>query len=933
MAASPLKSRARGQARAGGQGIIDPMRLRSGDQFDRYTIEELLGEGGMGVVYRATDVKLERKVALKVLRSTKSDADTQGRAVARMLREARAAASLSHPNAVSIYDVGEHEGVPYLAMEYIEGTSLRRLIGGDIPLAARLRWLGDIAKALSAAHRAGLVHRDVKPENIRIRDDGVLKVLDFGIARHLQLTGGEGDRPSRPISTLSEQSTLIGTPAYMAPEQIRGDPIDGRADQFSWGVLAYELFAGKLPFGAGRDAVGMLASVLTEKEPPLTDAPEVVAAIVHRTLSKSPDDRFASMNELVEELADASGGIVEIEPSPASGLSPLSGPGPTSGPRSTGPRRHTTPPARPRNVTSTGGSTLAASSLPRRPRWHFLVAGVGVLALAAIVVTTRRAEAPSSGASVPSISSTSAVAPQAVPTPITETAPPTTRVPEALAAYREGLQAFRDASWLVAHDAYERAIKLDPTFAAAYLRLAMTSRYLGTAVETRESFQKAMQLRAQLGERDQALLEALEPRLFRQPFDALESARRLELLAARFPGDAEIANLLNSADPRQPPAAELELADRCIAIDPFYADCWQSRALALRRMRRKDEALAALDQCLAVSAAAHDCLGDRALLHMMEGRCDKLEEDARSLTVRVPAMPRGYEYLARALYARGRPIAAVRSALTQSWSRQPQATREVVVLEEEAHLAVVSGRFDEAERFALDLLKKQEHTSGQDDHTQPALLLIKIYEETGRLKEAGAVAEATRHGLDVWVRSLQATVMSDKAMELLAVSRRAGLVTPSAFEAERAAWLREVEKEYPGTAPGAEWFVAYAQVASTPEEARAALDRMPDPRVVAPFVPLGLEWISVMGRLYWLAGRYDDALPYLREVTRDCCTLKVPFRNTLASYQLGEVLSAKGDKEGACGAYRVVLDRWGASKASVTAKEAAARVKALGCGK
>jgi tetratricopeptide (TPR) repeat protein len=296
-------------------------------------------------------------------------------------------------------------------------------------------------------------------------------------------------------------------------------------------------------------------------------------------------------------------------------------------------------------------------------------------------------------------------------------------------------------------------------------------------------------------------------------------------------------------------------------------------------------------------------------------------------------MPRGYEYLARALHARGRPLEAIRSALKQSWSRQPQALREVVVLEDEALLAVVSGRFDEAERFALDLLKKQEQTSGQDDHTLPALLLIRIYEETGRLKEAGAVAEATRHGLDVWVRSLQATVMSDKAMELLDVSRRAGLLTPSAFEAERAAWLRGVEKEYPGTAPGTEWFVAYAQVASTPEEARAALDRMPDPRVVAPFVPLGLEWISVMGRLYWLAGRYDDALPYLREVTRDCCTLKVPFRNTRASYQLGEVLSAKGDKEGACGAYRVVLDRWGASKASVTAKAAAARVKALGCGK
>ncbi|HLM71099.1 MAG TPA: serine/threonine-protein kinase, partial [Polyangiaceae bacterium] len=277
------------------------MRFGPGDKFDRYTIEELLGEGGMGVVYRALDAKLERKVALKVLRSAKSDADTWGRAVARMLREARAAAALSHPNAVGIYDVGEHDGTPYLAMELIEGAPLRSRIGADIPLSTRLRWLADVARALSAAHRAGLVHRDIKPENILLRSDGVIKVLDFGIARSLRLSSEDPNgAPSRPISTLTDQATLVGTPAYMAPEQIRGDAIDGRADQFSWGVLAYELLSGKLPFGAGRDAVGMLASVLTEREPPLINGPEAVAAVVHRALSKSPDDRFASMDDVLD---------------------------------------------------------------------------------------------------------------------------------------------------------------------------------------------------------------------------------------------------------------------------------------------------------------------------------------------------------------------------------------------------------------------------------------------------------------------------------------------------------------------------------------------------------------------------------------------------------------------------------------------------------
>src|SRR5687768_12988373 len=262
--------------------MLDTMRLRPGDKFDRYTIEDTLGEGGMGVVYRALDAKLERKVALKVLRNEKaaSDSDdTRGRAVARMLREARAAAALSHPNAVHIYDVGEHDGTPYLAMELIEGTSLRSFIGADVPLATRLRWLGDIGKALSAAHKAGLVHRDIKPENVLLRSDGGLKVLDFGIARSVRIrpapdpsapqARGYGRRPhldgpapiADQVSTLTAPGSLPGTPAYMAPEQIRGDPLDGRADQFSWGVLAYELLSGKLPFGEGRDPVGVLACV------------------------------------------------------------------------------------------------------------------------------------------------------------------------------------------------------------------------------------------------------------------------------------------------------------------------------------------------------------------------------------------------------------------------------------------------------------------------------------------------------------------------------------------------------------------------------------------------------------------------------------------------------------------------------------------------
>jgi serine/threonine-protein kinase len=900
--------------------MIEPMRLGPGDKFDRYTIEEMLGKGGMGVVYRAFDQKLERRVALKVLQSSRGDADTWGRAVARMLREARAAAALSHPNAVGIYDVGEHDGTPYLAMELIEGSPLRHRIGADIPLPTRLRWLGDIARALSAAHRAGLVHRDVKPENILLRSDGVVKVLDFGIARSLRLSSErEREGVPRPISTVTEQGTLVGTPAYMAPEQIRGDSLDGRADQFSWGVLAYELLSGKLPFGAGRDAVGMLASVLTEKEPPLTGVPEGVASIVHRALAKEPEGRFASMDDVFEALVVASGGAVEADP------------GPSSGPRSTARRIHITPVDQPRSpsLSSTGGSgaTIVAPSPSRRPRWPFVAAAAGVLAIAALLVSSRRAEAPSQAP--PSLPSPAAP----VPTPVTELALPKTQSPEALAAYREGLQAFRDASWPVADEAFKRAVKLDPSFAAAYLRLAMTNRYLGTSVETREAFQKAMQLRSSLGERDQVVLDALEPQLFREPSDVREASRRFEAAAARFPGDAEILSLQNSVDPTQPPATELELADRCVALDPLYADCWQVRGFALRRMRRNAEAIAAFDQCLTVSPVAHDCLRDRAASFAETGKCEALEADARSLIARLPKMSVGFDFLALSLFARGRPIAAVRSAMEQAHSRKPESAREIARLGDEGQLALAAGRFGEAEKLTLELAKKLETDPSEEVHTTTAMTLIQIYEETGRLKEAGKVAAATLQKLDGLVKQVEASILLDKTVALLDASYRGGLLSQEELEAGRSSWLREVEKKYPATAPGVEWFVAYAKPAKTVEEAKAALGRIPEPRVVAPFVPGQFGWSAVMGRLYWLTGRHAEALPYLREVVSDCRALEAPFRTQQASYQLGEVLAATGDKEGACGALRVVLDRWGSAKESVTVKAAAGRWKALGCGK
>ncbi len=302
------------------------MALKSGDLVDRYRIVAPLGAGGMGEVFHAFDTKLQRNVALKLLHADKDAPDSgspnMSHGVARMLREARAAAALEHPNVISIYDVGEVQepaelrGSAFLAMELIKGNSLRAFTGDlSIPLTERIRWLTDIAKALSTAHEQGLVHRDVKPENVMLRRDGVIKVLDFGIAKRSYGSVDPAQSTEAhilPVPSVTAQGMAIGTPYYMAPEQMRGDALDGRADQFSWGVMAYELLCGKGPWRTDADALGLVAEVLSKPvESPCVLNPEVPAHVgraVVKALTKSREGRFASMVELIEELQ---GGAVE----------------------------------------------------------------------------------------------------------------------------------------------------------------------------------------------------------------------------------------------------------------------------------------------------------------------------------------------------------------------------------------------------------------------------------------------------------------------------------------------------------------------------------------------------------------------------------------------------------------------------------------------
>ena len=937
------------------------MRLQPGDSFERYTIETLLGEGGMGEVYRARDTRLHRRVALKVLRKTRgADADGWGTATARILREARAAAALSHPNTVAIYDVSEHDGLPFLAMELVEGTPLRAYVGADVPQSSRLRWLIDVACALAAAHRAGLVHRDVKPENVMLRTDGVIKVLDFGIACRLRVASEAAvTHPEGAITTVTGVTgpgVLVGTPAYMAPEQIRGEDLDGRADQFSWGVMAHELLSGRLPFGPGRDALGIIAAVLGELPPPLREVPEVIAVVVERALSKRREDRFASMDEIIEllepfitgEMAPpssrrlsgyprislSSGRISQCGQVDPASVAELSASRPSAS-RASRASRASIEPARPSAAADAAereprdpSQLPSPSRRPRRPRWLLgaaIVALLGAGAAAAAAAAYWAAPPPAP----PTLAAPTSPAP--VPTPITALPPPKTQSPQALSAYQEGLQQFRDARWHAAHAAFKRAVELDPFFAAAHLRLVQTTQYYGTVTEVREALQRAIALRGSLDERHQALLETLEPYILRDPPDRAEALRRARAAAERYPGDAELLSVQAMLHHFKSPDSNaiLDLAERCTALDPRYADCWQWLSIALIRLGRSDEATDALNHCIEVSPTATDCLSQRALNHDRAGRCDRYEEDARSLLAQAQDAFVAYRELATALYARGRPLSSVRAVLEQGLQRLGRRDAEILGLDYEMRLSILAGDLRGAERIARIAEAKLGWDLSETDHLALWRVRAQLQQEMGLEKEAARTADELLGKREALLRTPHQTAIDDITVPMLRAKLGGGLLPRRAYEAERAAWLRGWERR-PDVQRWALWYGAYGSPARTPEEALEALEALPAYLPLPP--PPDLYFTApVLGRVYLLAGRPAEARPHLEGAAGACNALKEPIAHTLATHHLGLVREAQGDPAGACAAYRVVLARWSDLSQSSTARAAAARVKALDC--
>jgi serine/threonine protein kinase len=289
----------------------------AGRKIGHYRVQSELGHGGMGVVFKAIDENLGRTVAVKVL----SNKITSAHDRQRFLREAKAASALNHPNIVTIHEFNSDHGLDFLAMEYIEGKTLDQAVSRNLPLGVSLGYARQIAGALAKAHAAGIVHRDLKPGNVMVTKDGQVKVLDFGLAKHQHPSASPTpEQVTETTESFTIAGSMLGTPAYMSPEQVLGERLDQRSDIFSFGIILYQMVCGVRPFiGPNRQAT--LVQIVGQPHRPVRElnpaAPPALATLIDSCLEKKPENRLSSMDQAATELCAIVAGLDKPQPQPS----------------------------------------------------------------------------------------------------------------------------------------------------------------------------------------------------------------------------------------------------------------------------------------------------------------------------------------------------------------------------------------------------------------------------------------------------------------------------------------------------------------------------------------------------------------------------------------------------------------------------------------
>src|SRR5713101_606833 len=368
------------------------MTITAGIKLGRYEIRAKIGEGGMGEVYLAQDTKLDRKVALKILPAEVAAHPDRMR---RFVQEAKTASALNHPGIITIYEIEQIDSVNLIATEFIDGDTLRESVkNGPLKLGEVLEVAIQTASALAAAHAAGIVHRDIKPENIMLRRDGIVKVLDFGLAKLAERPPADSVDTEAKTKGLvqTEPGVVMGTVAYMSPEQARGLAVDARTDIFSLGVVIYEMVAGQAPFG-GTTRSDLIVALLERDPPPLArftpEAPAELERLVMKTLAKDREERYQTAKDLLIDLKRLKQKLVvdaEIERSapPEEFRVPPSG-GRLISAEGSPPKGDTLNGATAQTAVDGSGATSSAEYIVSESRRHKKAAGLTLITVAIIV--------------------------------------------------------------------------------------------------------------------------------------------------------------------------------------------------------------------------------------------------------------------------------------------------------------------------------------------------------------------------------------------------------------------------------------------------------------------------------------------------------------------------------------------------------------------
>jgi serine/threonine-protein kinase len=674
-----------------------------GQTISHYRILNKIGEGGMGVVYVAEDIILERRVAVKTLNVEPGKQHYRQR----FLREARAVSALHHPNIAVVHDYGETpDGKPFIVMELVEGQTLAELLSQEtLPLSRVLEIIEDVAKALAEAHRLGIVHRDIKPSNVIINERGVVKVLDFGLAKNVSAGADEDTQKRALLTTQTREGIIVGTPMYLSPEQALGLPVDTRSDIFSLGSVLYECVTGQPSF-PGTSAAEVCAKVIRDDPPPpsLTN-PEVspeLDRITLKALAKTVEERYQTAEEF--------GAALRTLHTPVGSPEPLRVPKQESPPAGREPR--------------TSVLLRLAGTMSRRRTLALIFISAFVLALLAIwgVSSWRRSS------------------PQ----------PPSL---EAKRWYDRGTEALRNGGYYTASKMLQEAVRLDDNFALAHARLAEAQSEMDYTDEAKDRIIRVSRLmpdRSMLPELDVLRLQAITDTIARDFPKAIEAYRRIEQLVPESEKAAVFLDLGRAYDKNEDVEKAIEIYREATKRDPQYAAAFLHLGIAYGRKMDLQNAELAFAEAQRLYQTLSDMEGVTEVLYQRGYFLNELRRVGEARIHLNQALEKagatGNQYqqiltllkLSSVSFSGGDTTLAQSQArnaveLAQSGGMENLTTRGLIDL---GNAFFGSGKYGEAENYFRQALQFAQKYKGRRNEARALLSLGSLYTHLGKPGEA-----------------------------------------------------------------------------------------------------------------------------------------------------------------------------------------------------